>query len=213
MVGSPGSQAMRSASQRRASDSAIRRPTSDRKGRQAAGRTEPRGGVSRVDEIGFALFIGYLVLAFTTASPEQFALPKLLGLVLYVVFAAVRWILALWKGNLQPLPRGLAWILGLTAAWAIVTTLTAQHVSTAVFGMRGRYNGLATMLAGLAVFVFLATRRTDSRERDVERALGSIGVVLTLASAYALVQAAGLDPIPWPTGRPASTLGHPVIFG
>src|SRR5207244_1450025 len=29
---------------------------------------------------------------------------------------------------------------------------------------------------------------------------------------YALVQAAGVDPIAWPVGRPASTMGHPVIF-
>ena len=204
---------MRSASQRRASDTGVRRPTADRKARGAADRTDSHGRLSRVDEIGFAVFIAYLVLAFTTASPEQFGLPKLLGLHIYVVFAAVRWVVALRQGSLRPLPRRLAWILGLTAAWAIVTTLTARHVPTALFGMRGRYNGLATMLAGLAVFVFLATRRTSSRERDVERALRSIGVVLTLASVYALVQATGLDPIPWPTGRPASTLGHPVIFG
>ena len=96
------------------------------------------------------------------------------------------------------------------ACWWVATTVTAQHPATAIFGMRGRYNGLAALLAGLAVFLFLATTRAT--ERDVERRLAAIGIPLTLASAYALVQEAGLDPFPFPRGRPASTLGHPVIF-
>ena len=96
------------------------------------------------------------------------------------------------------------------ACWWTATTLTAQHVPTALFGMRGRYNGLSTMLAELALFLFIAGTRMTPRE--VEQRLGAIGVALTIASAYALVQAAGLDPIQWPHGRPASTLGHPVIF-
>src|SRR5262245_50014334 len=139
---------MRRASVRRASDGA--RPwTARRTERKGAGAAEERRRSSRIDEAAFALFVGYLVLAFTTAFPEQFGLPKLLGLHLYVAFAAVRWILALSRGRLRALPRGLALAAGATAAWAIAVTLAAQHVPTAIFGMRGRYNGLATMLAGL----------------------------------------------------------------
>jgi O-antigen ligase len=200
---------MRRASLRRASDGA--RPTSaGRTDRKGAGAAEERRRGSRIDEAAFALFVGYLVLAFTTAFPEQFGLPKLLGLYLYVAFGAVRWILAVPRGRLRPLPRGLALAAAATAAWAIAATLAAQHVPTALFGMRGRYNGLAALLAGLAVLLFLATRRTG--EGEVERGLRAICAALTLASIYALVQAAGLDPIPWPPGRPASTIGHPVIF-
>jgi O-antigen ligase len=165
---------------------------------------------SPVGRVGFAIFAGYLVLAFTTAIPDQFALPKLLGLFLYAAFCAALWVLALRHGRVHGLPRPLALTTAALACWGIATTLTAQHVPTALFGMRGRYNGLASMLAGLALFLLIATARTS--EREIERRLGAICVALTVASGYALVQAAGLDPIPWPQGRPASTLGHPVIF-
>ena len=144
------------------------------------------------------------------AFPDQFALPKLLGLYVYAAFCAVRWVLALRQGRVHALPRAL-WLTAMAmACWWTATTLTAQHVTTALFGMRGRYNGLSTMLAELALFLFIAGTRMTQRE--VEQRLGAIGVALTVASAYALVQAAGLDPIQWPHGRPASTLGHPVIF-
>jgi O-antigen ligase len=76
--------------------------------------------------------------------------------------------------------------------------------------MRARYNGLAAMLAGLAILFFLGTRRLADHE--IDRRLAAIGAALTVASVYALIQAAGLDPLPFPHGRPASTLAHPVIF-
>ena len=169
-----------------------------------------RGGVWSIDGVGFAIFAGYLVLAFTRALPDQFALPKLLGLYVYAGFCAVRWAVALRQGRVHGLPRAL-WLATLAlACWWTATTFTAQHLNTALFGMRGRYNGLATMLAALALFLFIATTRTTVRE--VEQRLKTICVALTLAAAYGLVQASGLDVVPWPEGRPPSTLGHPVIF-
>ena len=200
---------MRKSSRPGASDAAVRRAKP--KGTGTDRRVpDPHTAGSPIDGIAFAIFVGYLVLAFTMAFPDQFALPKLLGLYVYAAFCAVRWVLALRQGRVNALPRAL-WLTTMAmACWWTATTLTAQHVTTALFGMRGRYNGLSTMLAELALFLFIAGTRMTQRE--VEQRLGAIGVTLTVASAYALVQAAGLDPIQWPHGRPASTLGHPVIF-
>ena len=150
------------------------------------------------------------MLAFTTAFPEQFALPKLLGVYVYTGFCALRWALALRRGRVEALDRKV----GADAGAGILVDggdITAQHVSTALFGMRGRYNGLAAMLSGLALLLFIATTRITARE--IEQRLGAICVALSAASAYGLVQAAGLDRAQWPEGRPPSTLGHPVIFG
>jgi O-Antigen ligase len=164
-----------------------------------------------LDDVAFAVFVAYVVLAFTSAFPGQFALPKLLGLHAYAAFLSARWLSALRKGTVHAPGRALASTTAVLAVWWIVTTLTAQHVPTALFGMRDRYNGLATALAGLAVFFCLAT--IEATDRQIERRLGSLGAALGAAGAYALLQALGLDPISWPAGRPASTLGHPVVFG
>jgi O-antigen ligase len=203
---------MAKTSARKAAVASVRRTAA---GRAAAARAPDAefglAGASLLDDVAFGCFAGSLVLAFTLRLANQFALPKLLGLAVYVVFAAVRWGLAARRGGVRSLPRPLrlaAWALPI---WWIAILPTAQHLPTAVFGMHGRSNGLATMLAGLAVFAMLATTRLTSRQ--VERRLAAIGAALTVASLYALVQAAGLDPIPWPEGRPASTLGHPVVFG
>ncbi len=200
-----------------AADVAVRRSKSGRAGSDRivadAGGIGPaveRGGVLSIDGVGFAIFAGYLVLAFTRALPDQFALPKLLGLYVYAGFCAVRWAVALRQGRVNALPPAL-WLATLAlACWWTATTFTAQHLNTALFGMRGRYNGLATMLAGLALFLIIGSTRATARE--IEQRLKTICVALTLASGYGLVQASGLDVVQWPEGRPPSTLGHPVIF-
>ena len=172
---------------------------------------DQHGGAAWLDGVAFAIFAGYLVLAFTTAFPEQYALPKLLGVYVYTAFCALRWAVALRRGRVHALDWKIWLPMLALASWWTAVTLTAEHVSTALFGMRGRYNGLAAMLAGLALLLFIATTLTTARE--IEQRLGAICVALSAASVYALVQAAGLDRTQWPEGRPPSTLGHPVIFG
>lgn len=184
---------------------------SSRPGSARVPSEDPHGAAAWLDGLAFAIFAGYVVLAFTTAFPEQYALPKLMGVYVFTCFCAVRWALALRRGRVQALAPKIWLPMLALALWWTVATLTARHVSTALFGMRGRYNGLAAMLAGLALLLFIATTRTTARE--IEQRLGAICVALTAASVYALVQAAGLDQTQWPEGRPPSTLGHPVIFG
>src|SRR5262249_49948003 len=168
------------------------------------------GAESRLDRVAFGLFAAAIVLAFTTDALDQFALPKLMVLHVYVLFISIRWAQALGRGRVRVLPRDLAALTAASVAWWSLTTLTARQPVTALFGLPGRHNGLATMLAELAVFFVLAT--TELSRRQIERRLALLGVALGAAAAYALAQAAGLDPIAWPEGRPAATMAHPVIF-
>lgn len=203
---------MNDSSRRRAAESRVRQTRTRRTGPIPHAGGAPQNAVrgSPVDDVAFGAFAAYLVLAFTMAFPSQFALPKLLGLYVYGAFAAVRWGIAASRGRIRRLPRALAATTAALAVWWIAATLAAQHLPTAIFGLHGRSNGVATLLAGLAVFGFVATSRLSARQVDLR--LGAIVAALTVASLYALVQAAGLDPISWPEGRPASTVGHPVIF-
>jgi|KBSSwiStaDraftv2_1062776.scaffolds.fasta_scaffold02112_10 O-antigen ligase len=164
-----------------------------------------------VDDLAFGLFAVVFVLVFSLDLPNPFVLPKLFVLAAYVVFAAVRWAFAAGSGAVAPLPGAVRFATAALPVWWIATLPAAQHLPTAIFGLRGRSNGLATMLAVLAVFFLVGTTRQTAP--GVERRLGAIGVAMTAASVYALVQAAGLDPIGWPPGRPASTFGQPVVFG
>ena len=138
---------------------------------------DQHGGAAWVDGVAFAIFAGYLVLAFTTAFPEQFALPKLLGVYVYTAFCAFRWEVALRRGRVHALDRKIRLPMLALAFWWTAVTLTAEHVSTALFGMRGRYNGLAAMLSGLALLLFIATTLTTARE--IEQRLGAICVALS----------------------------------
>lgn len=203
---------MAKTSARRYSDEGVRRPGATRlTPARPPGVAVGSVRASAFDDLAFGLFAACVVLAFTVDVPNPFALPKLLGLAVYLVFAAIRWGLAARRSEVVPLPRPLLFATAALAVWWIAALPAAQHLPTAIFGLRGRSNGLATMLAGLAVFGLVATTRLTARR--IEWRLGAIGVALTLASVYALAQAAGLDPIAWPPGRPASTLGQPVVFG
>jgi O-antigen ligase len=164
-----------------------------------------------VDDVAFGLFAVVFILVFWMDLPNPFVLPKLLVLAAYVVFASVRWGFAAGSRAVAPLPKALRFVTAAMPIWWIATLPAAQHLQTAIFGLRGRSNGLATMLAGVAVFFFVGTTRLI--EGRLERRLAAIGVAMTVASGYALLQAAGLDPIGWPPGRPASTFGQPVVFG
>ena len=169
------------------------------------------GDALLTDRLGFAVFACYLVLAFTTAIPSHFTLPKLLGVHLYVVFAGVRWWQHGRRGAIRCAPPTLLVVTGALVLWSAVATANALHLHTALFGIHGRFNGLFTLVAGVALFVSTATHRLPDRE--IAARLAWLGIAVTAASIYAVLQAAGLDLIAWPQGRPASTMGNPVVLG
>jgi O-antigen ligase/tetratricopeptide (TPR) repeat protein len=123
-------------------------------------------------------------------------------------------------------PRALAWSpaglardpLGLGVALfvlsGVVSTLTSISPWTSLLGTHESYFGLTTLL-GYAV-LFVATRVLCETVDDARRLLLAPVLATAMASVYAVVQIAGLDPILYGrlSGlggfvRPFATLGHP----
>src|SRR5438876_1022311 len=100
-------------------------------------------------------------------------------------------------------------------ATELLTTATATNQYVAVFGEVGRYLGLTThaVLALVAITIALAT---DYPRRAAWLAWTVAGIAVA-ASAYAIAQALGADPITWvdldSKARPFATLGNPDFYG
>jgi len=100
-------------------------------------------------------------------------------------------------------------------ATELLTTASATNQYVAVFGEVGRYLGLTThaVLALVAITIALAT---DYPRRAAWLAWTVAGIAVA-ASAYAIAQALGADPITWvdldSKARPFATLGNPDFYG
>src|SRR5207249_3852287 len=100
-------------------------------------------------------------------------------------------------------------------ATELLTTASATNQYVAVFGEVGRYLGLTThaVLALVAITIALAT---DYPRRAAWLAW-TVGGIAVAASAYAIAQALGADPITWvdldSKARPFATLGNPDFYG
>jgi tetratricopeptide (TPR) repeat protein len=105
----------------------------------------------------------------------------------------------------------------------LVAALFAENRYVAVFGDQDRYLGL-TFLADMVV-LYLAVAVGFRSVKDFTPFLVALAVATSFTFAYAFVQAAGLDPLPWldpivrpfrtldPRAQPFSTLGHPDMLG
>ncbi len=97
----------------------------------------------------------------------------------------------------------------------LVTTATAENRYVALYGEVGRYLGLTTHLVLALVAVAIAVGA------DYPRRAGWLGWTLAgsvvAVAGYALLQAAGADPVRWadldPRARPFGTLGNPDFYG
>ena len=169
-------------------------------------------------ELAFVLAcaeIAIYVLAFDTSVRNVFDLPKAtfthaLAWLLLGVLVVVALIDGL-RVPVSPLFLAFYAVLGTE----VVTTLTATNQYIAVYGEVGRYLGLTThaVLALVAVAIAVAA---DYPRRTVW--LGTaVGVLAATASAYAVMQALGADPITWvdldSRARPFATLGNPDFYG
>ncbi len=151
-----------------------------------------------------------VALAFSTTLTVQFALPKLFVLRVALAILGALWLRRLHRGEIVAVPRSIAASVAALAGWWIVVTIAAQHVPTALEGAPGRYNGLWTELGMLSLFAFVATTNFD--ESEVETLAARYAAVLVPTAAYAVMQLMGVDPLPWPAERAASTIGNPVIL-
>ncbi len=92
--------------------------------------------------------------------------------------------------------------------WWIATLPFAVDFRTSLWGASGRGNGLVLHVALLGLFAGIAAMRIGAD--GIRRLLRAMLAILAVVSAYAVVQAAGLDLFVWPNVRPGSTIGHPV---
>lgn len=110
-----------------------------------------------------------------------------------------------------PLDRPLA---AVVLAWTLAAAFSIDRRYSA-FGTYGGYTYGVWQLASCALLFALAAAcaSEEARRMVLKSALGAA----MLASAYAVVQAAGLDPLlpanELPAGRAVSTLGNPVFLG
>ena len=95
-----------------------------------------------------------------------------------------------------------------------LATALADNRYLALFGDQNRYLGL-TFTADMAI-LYAATTIAFRAGRDVRLLAAVVAAASGLVLAYALLQAAGLDPVRWsedPRGRPFSSLGNPDVLG
>lgn len=104
----------------------------------------------------------------------------------------------------------------LVVAAEILTAITATNRYVAIYGEVGRYLGLTTHLV-LALVAVAIGISTDYPRRARWLAV-TVGGAAALAGGYAIVQAAGGDPIRWADPayarlRPFATFGNPDFYG
>jgi O-antigen ligase/tetratricopeptide (TPR) repeat protein len=159
-------------------------------------------------------------LVFCTATAEAFEENKVALLTLTAVTLAALGLSALAEGGRLRLGTRDPITLGvlLFTASGVVSTVFSISPRTSWRGSPDSHAGLVTLLGYLALF--LATRTVCRTAHDRYRLLSAVVVTTALASAYALLQLAKVDPLTWDElsvfaghVRPFATLGHPNYLG
>ncbi len=187
-------------------------PESIEKGRSGTTLSPPRfDRLTLLEDAVFCLFFFSLALAFTTSIQVHFTLPKLVSLRVCTLFILLLWIYRLSKGHIKALPKPVLFTGFALGLWWAFSSFFALHKYTALHGVYGRYNALLNHEIYLLLFFVIATMPMDTeRIRRIAMIFVSALIPVTI---YAFFQYHGFDFIPWPQGRPASTIGNPVILG
>jgi O-antigen ligase/tetratricopeptide (TPR) repeat protein len=181
--------------------------------------------------VGLGLLLVYLALApvlFSTATLGAFEFPKVTLLTLTAILLVALGLCAALRPWPAPAggaagrrdgPRGL-WrkplVVGVLLFLLSAVASTAASISpfTSLLGVHESHAGLGTV-AAYAV-LFFAARGLCRGYRDARLLLTGCVLAAAVAAAYALLQFAGFDPIPWAglSGvgayvRPFGPLGHP----
>jgi O-antigen ligase len=165
------------------------------------------------------LFLQLLLspLLFWRGGHEAFEFIKITGLMATAIaLAALAW---------------LDWETGLRRRWSLAdlgvlflvlsaAASTANSLSwrVSLWGTTDSHCGLIAISA--YAIVFISARRFCRTDADRRQLLLAVPLAAAIASSYALLQHAGLDPVAWDSvaiihgvGRPAATLGHPNLLG
>jgi O-antigen ligase/tetratricopeptide (TPR) repeat protein len=168
-------------------------------------------GLTILEDALFCLFFFSLALLFTTSIQVHFTLPKLIALRICTLFMLLLWIYRLMKGHVKNLPKPVLYTGLALGLWWIFSSFFALHTYTALHGVYGRYNALYNHEIYLLLFFMIASMPMDMER--IKRMLRFFIFALVPVSLYAVLQYHRIDPIPWPGGRSASTIGNPVILG
>ncbi len=170
-----------------------------------------RGGVDAFEPHKVALAATAAAVLAALALARLFARAESQG-----VGAAVRALPGSTLRALREGPAGSAILLFLASS--LLSTLFSINPALSLHGSSGRPAGLLTALA-LATF-FFASRRLASEPRWFDRVALAATLAAAAASAYAVAQFLGFDPIGWSGAatfdgktRVSGTLGHPNTFG
>lgn len=163
-----------------------------------------------IEAIWLALIAG-LPICFSPWGRNLFELPKAALLWTLAAVAGAIWLWG-WRCSVG---RHRLWSPAIIAYLAVLGLATAfsSNPTISAVGSADRMYGLLSRLACLALFLLVALHL-----RRQDQALRLMGVLVWASLpvvAYGLVQAAGLDPLPWRTeGPPAmSTLGRSNFLG
>lgn len=161
-----------------------------------------------------ALKIAGLVLLFDAATALAFEGPKSSFSLATTSLLAGLIVLILLREGRAALPQSplnlavLAFVLACAAA-----TLVAEDRYLALFGAQRRL-GLTFILDLAVLYLALAVALRERRQWALIG--GAVALSGAVAMAYAVLQAVGLDPVPWTEDtsvRPPSTFGNPDKFG
>ncbi|MBI3522606.1 MAG: O-antigen ligase family protein [Chloroflexi bacterium] len=161
-----------------------------------------------------ALKIAGIIVVFHPLALSAFDLPKSLfsrGLEWWIGGVLVASLLR-FGPSIVPRTR-LHLAVGTLVAVNLLSTAFAEDRYTALYGEFGRYLGLTFLLD--MVVLYLAISICVRRRADWLVLGAAIGLAAIAAAGYAVVQAMGLDPIPWGANarsRPFGTLGNPNML-
>lgn len=169
----------------------------------------------RAAQVAFGLKITLLVLVFDPRAFNAFGIAKsVVGHATSVALLVL--LIALWvryrRALIAPTAAQVA-ALGLLV-WFALATMFAVDRNVALFGISGRYLGLAQMLDDYVTLI--AATCLIRSPRDAARLLAVAVAAVLPAAVYGLAQHLDIDPVRFAQGRdlvPVATLGNPDIAG
>jgi putative inorganic carbon (HCO3(-)) transporter len=170
--------------------------------------------ITLLEEAVVVLLFAALALLFAINIQPQFSLPKLIALRIGVLLLFVIFMFRLYRDELMGISKPILYGVIALSVWGVLSVIFAVHRSTALYGNYDRYNGFFTYGQYLLLFILFSMMPMDLGR--IIRIVKYLVLVLVPVSLYALVQYAGIDPIPWgqfAMSRASSTIGNPVPMG
>jgi len=161
-----------------------------------------------------ALKVAAITLVLDPVSIVPFDMPKVLvgritGLLLLGLLAII-----VARSGLSAIPRSpVHWAVGAVVLANVVSVGLAEDRYIALYGEFRRFLGISFLLDMVVLYLAIAVAFRDRRDWAV--LAGAVAASAGLSIGYGLVQAAGLDPVPWTKStkvRPVGTFGNADLY-